>query len=775
MKVKSVNTVIAILIAGVILVSAATGVWWVSRDTYETVLGEGEAAMVTSVRQIETSLNQYLHNADALVAMLAAQDSVKSALYGRDEEKAANLFRELLENNSDYWAVFAFDENGTILTGYNAKGTDMAGMDRSDREYVKVILSGKKKIFFSNKILKSKSGNNIFTFAVARVVLDEDGEILGGVGLFPNWESFTTKFIDPVCIAEHGYGFMLDSKGRMIAHAVNKDLYLKDFSDKTFAQIALTQKKGTARYDWEGREKYMAFAELPTTGWVVAMSAYEEDLAQAALKQRNILSVGGLLLGLLLSGIVVASIRALIVRPVHDILDFASSVAEGDLNSSLTGNYHFEFARLVEQIELMVQELKNKLAFSQGVLEGLTLPCSLVAPDNRILWVNQQMCDILEKTLPPDEFVGQHAGKFYYNDANRETLSDRTIKERKALDAEVEYETVSGKQLNIMVTATPFYDMDGNILGSLALWVDMTEIRRQQKLIEEQNTRIAEAATEAEEVSQYLSSAAEELSAQIETARGGADIQRARATETATAMEEMNSTVLEVAQNASLAAEEAGAAKENAQNGERIVGQVISAVGDVQGQADNLKQSMENLGRHAADIGKILEVISDIADQTNLLALNAAIEAARAGEAGRGFAVVADEVRKLAEKTVSATSEVGSAISQSQSMIKESIVATEKAVDSVTQSTELAGQSGKALREIVGGVEIVADQVRAIATAAEQQSATSEEINRATDEINSVATEASQIMDEASGAIREVASMASRLNVVIEGMTVKES
>jgi methyl-accepting chemotaxis protein len=302
----------------------------------------------------------------------------------------------------------------------------------------------------------------------------------------------------------------------------------------------------------------------------------------------------------------------------------------------------------------------------------------------------------------------------------------------------------------------------------------MTDIRSQQRLIEEQNARIAMAVDEAEQISQYLSSAAEELSAQIEQASRGAEEQKARVAETSTAMEQMNSTVLEVAKSASQAAEEADTAKENAQLGEKKVGEVITAVGDVQSQADSLKVSMEELGKQAAGIGNILEVITDIADQTNLLALNAAIEAARAGEAGRGFAVVADEVRKLAEKTMAATSEVGGAISRIQSMTKGNVAATEKAVKAVAHSTELANESGRALKEIVSRVDNAADQVRSIATASEEQSATSEEINRATDDINRISMETSQVMLESAQAIQEVASMASRLNSVIERMAAKD-
>ena len=129
----------------------------------------------------------------------------------------------------------------------------------------------------------------------------------------------------------------------------------------------------------------------------------------------------------------------------------------------------------------------------------------------------------------------------------------------------------------------------------------------------------------------------------------------------------------------------------------------------------------------------------DIADQTNLLALNAAIEAARAGEAGRGFAVVADEVRKLAEKTMSSTTDVGNAIAAIQQSAGQSIQQVEKAVGNISEATEYSNKSGEALKEIVGMVDQTADEVLAIAAASEQQSATSEEINRSVADVNHIA------------------------------------
>jgi methyl-accepting chemotaxis protein len=243
------------------------------------------------------------------------------------------------------------------------------------------------------------------------------------------------------------------------------------------------------------------------------------------------------------------------------------------------------------------------------------------------------MLDLIGQTKTMQEYVGMSAGEFFYREPNRETFTHRAISEKQSLSDEITYVTPGGVELIISRTVTPFYDMDGKLLGSLSIWFDMTEIRSQQQKIEEQNRRISQTASMAEDISQSLSSAAEELSAQIQQASHGAEQQRDRATETAAAMEEMNATVLEVARNASQAAEDADTARQNAQVGEDIVGKVVEAVSDVQVQADNLKTSMEDLGHRAADIGKVLEVITDIADQTNLLALNAAIEAARAGEA----------------------------------------------------------------------------------------------------------------------------------------------
>ena len=278
------------------------------------------------------------------------------------------------------------------------------------------------------------------------------------------------------------------------------------------------------------------------------------------------------------------------------------------------------------------------------------------------------------------------------------------------------------------------------------------------------------AAGQIEGVVEALSAASQQLAAQIEQAHRGAEDQSRQADDAANSMEQLNSTVLDVAKNASQAATTTEQARTKAEEGAAVVNEAVVGISGVADQSRLLKQDMADLGRRAESIGAIMEVISDIADQTNLLALNAAIEAARAGEAGRGFAVVADEVRKLAEKTMTATKEVGAAIRGIQEGTQSNVVNFDRAVASVGEATDLAKRSGEALAAIVGLVEAAADQVRSIATAAEEQSAASEEIGRTVDQINRISGETAQAMGQSSRAVEELAGQSRALQALITEM-----
>jgi len=247
----------------------------------------------------------------------------------------------------------------------------------------------------------------------------------------------------------------------------------------------------------------------------------------------------------------------------------------------------------------------------------------------------------------------------------------------------------------------------------------------------------------------------------------GTDLQNERVQSTATAMEEMNATVLEVARNSAEAAEVGKDAREKAGGGMAVVKQAVAAMENTREETEKLRESMNKLGVEVEAIGSIMNVINDIADQTNLLALNAAIEAARAGEAGRGFAVVADEVRKLAEKTMQATTEVGTAVSTIQNATRDNMAAMDEAVGELGEVARLTRESGSALETIEVRVETSASQIQSIATAAEQQSATSEEINLAVEEINRITMDTATNAAETAAAVAELADQINGLSGLI--------
>ena len=299
----------------------------------------------------------------------------------------------------------------------------------------------------------------------------------------------------------------------------------------------------------------------------------------------------------------------------------------------------------------------------------------------------------------------------------------------------------------------------------------MEEARRAQQQAEQaRRDGMISAAGQIEGVVDKLNAAINDIGAQVERSDEALSHAASRLAETATAMEEMNSSVLEVAKNAGLAADVSTSTRQKATDGAAVVSQSVAGIQEVQSQSLALKDDMVQLDEHAKAINQIMSVISDIADQTNLLALNAAIEAARAGEAGRGFAVVADEVRKLAEKTMTSTIEVSNAIKAIQTSTDQSTQQVEQAVRNIAQATEFSNKSGESLQEILQMVEHTADEVRAIATASEEQSAASEEITRSIAEVNSITSSTSEAMREAAKGLESLRRRSQDLIRLIDEM-----
>ncbi|MBE9528217.1 MAG: methyl-accepting chemotaxis protein [Proteobacteria bacterium] len=271
---------------------------------------------------------------------------------------------------------------------------------------------------------------------------------------------------------------------------------------------------------------------------------------------------------------------------------------------------------------------------------------------------------------------------------------------------------------------------------------------------------------------EHLASASEELSASAVQIASGTKEQSSRAAQVSTASQEMTATIVEISQNISGAADAANSANDVATTGGNIVDQTISSMNGISETAKESSEIISTLGGKSQEIGNIINVIDDIADQTNLLALNAAIEAARAGEQGRGFAVVADEVRKLAEKTMTATKEIGSMIKGMQSETGKAITSMENEVEVVESGVQLASEAGESLTGILEKVDVVKNMIHQVSTAVEEQSAATEQISSDIESVSAVVTQTSASAQEVASASHEIAELAAGLKSKVEMFTV---
>ncbi|QGY41936.1 PAS domain-containing protein [Pseudodesulfovibrio cashew] len=644
--------------------------------------------------------------------------------------------------------------------GKSAKGSYIP----ADNPAYAAILAGKR----YEGLLSLDGGWYVVAYEAVR---DFDDKVMGALEVArPVISADFASFIGKVNVGGKGYSYVFLHGGQESVKAEDEHAAAA-VRDKVLGDETLSSRGGTFAVQADGSEVWSCVVRFEPWDAYLVTSVKTSDLLSGVDRRILISAAEAAALPLGLALLIIWFVSRQLVAPMNKLAATAQAVGQGNFECDFDYGADDAIGRTMASVKEMVREMKTRLGFSRGVLAGVTIPCGVVDLENRVTHLNQAAVDILGKRKTPDKYFGELFNEVVYHDLKRETLTQVAMRRRKQVEWELELDRdIDGVKVILQVVATPIYDLDGELMGAITIWVDLTEERRQKEAVENKNALIEAAADEATEIARAVSASARDLAEKIRTASDGAMEQSNRAMEASSAMDEMNSSVTEVARNASSTASMSEETSELARSGAEIVGRSVEMMRAVHEQSEGLRAQMDDLGEHAKGIGAIMGVITDIADQTNLLALNAAIEAARAGEAGRGFAVVADEVRKLAEKTMDATHEVGEYIHSIQESASNNIRSTEDSAEALRECRRMIEQSGESLNLIVAKADEAAVQVQSIASAAEEQSATSEQINAATDTVNRIAGETADSMRESAAAIERLNGLAGELRRAIDKM-----
>ncbi len=565
------------------------------------------------------------------------------------------------------------------------------------------------------------------------------------------------------------YFWINDLEPRMIMHPIKPQLDGKNLSENKdpngkrlfveFANVCKEKGSGFVDYMWpkpnftEPVPKLSYVQLIKEWNWIVGSGIYIDDVETdvAAYKEKVFY---GLIIALVLAFFISYYSAKVFVRPMTKLQEAANRVAVGDADFNVEIDSKDEFGKLQEAFASMLENIKVQANAADRISDGDLSVEVKVKSDKDILAIS------LNKVI-------ENIRRLVY-DVN--ALSNSAIEGKLNARAEVyshqgEYrKVVEGFNKTLEAIYLPFTETI-KVLQKLAerdLTARMTaECNGDYQVIKETINTVAvslnNALVQVSEAVEATASASSQISSSSEEMAAGAQEQSAQTSEVASAVEEMTKTIFETSKNTSIAAETAKASGEKAKEGGKVVSETIGGMNKIAEVVSKSADTVFTLGQNSEKIGEIVQVIDDIADQTNLLALNAAIEAARAGEQGRGFAVVADEVRKLAERTTKATKEIAEMIKKIQKDTEEAVESMKKGTDEVESGKKSAVKAGEVLSEIVNGAEKVTDIVVQVAAASEEQSAAAEQIGKNIEAINSVT-------QESSSGIQQIARAAEDLN-----------
>lgn len=688
---------------------------------------------------INFNLNTWFGEQIKFVSILTSDSRVQSL----QESDFKPVLENALKANPalDFLIVIGLDGK-EIYNSANTAGPEGLQV-LADRPYFLAAKGGS--VFINNPVVSRTTGNTVFVISAP---IQKDGQIVGVLAA-PIRVGTVNEMIASAYAGDTGEAYIISDAGVFLTpsrfaeelKASGREDWdvLKLTTDSEASKKAIAGETGVLAYaNYRGKNVLGAYApvSIHNTRWALIIEQETSEIYQAIFNLRNLL----ILIGLAII-VVVVTISTIVSRqmtkPIITISEVTNKLAEGDIDQqvTLTGE---------DEIGLMAEAFRGLI----GYMREMSGTASQIAGGDLTADINPRS----------------------HKDMLGISFKEMIANLRKQVSELAEAARNLGTASSDLANAS---DQAGRATHQIA-----TTIQQVASGTSQQASSIA-----------TTSSSVEEMTRTIDGVAHGAQDQ-ANAAAKATAMtNQLSNTIQQVIGNAQTVTRQAQSAAEAASDGQDKVQQTIQGILSIRTSVDQSAKAIEEMGKRSDEIGMIVETIRDIASQTNLLALNAAIEAARAGEHGKGFAVVADEVRKLAERSASATREITSLISGIQATVSEAVSAMRQSGEQVAHGVDQANASGNSLTLILESIEQVTDQAEQANQAAQMMnsaanelvnsvdsvSAVIEENTAATEEMSASSTEVSQaieniasISEENSAAVEEVSASAEEMSAQVQ-------